>query len=145
MDKNSFIDPIKFVNLVDYYFGFLVNVWNFNKISEKTIGQFYYSITFQRPGLYNISIDFENAENYLNITIFTLNKYGQESKWESSNTYHLSQINSLIINRIDSIEYKENNYFFQSYLHTGCLQRHYDNAAKSLRLFLLYYLRIESV
>ena len=140
MGKNGFIEGVDFIKLVDYYFDFLDTDWHACKVEEEIVGQFYYSITFQIPNAYNISINLENAESYLDVVIFTLDHHGKESTWENSETYHLSQFNDYLKNKITQKDHMTNKAFFQTYSKTTDIEKLLLGAAQKLRLFLIYYL-----
>lgn len=130
------IEGIKYVEVVQLYFRFLIEEFNCMILEEKIKGEAFYEVKY----LYQekvISISYENTEDYLQVIIFILEQ-GKLPKYDDkSKTLHLQQLNASVFSKIDSEQIVANNEVFSMFFATNVFEKQLLKYAKELRLCLL--------
>lgn len=132
------IDGKKYIEIVKLFFSFLITEFSFNQTKEVENGNAFYDVEY-RDGQRTISISYENIEDYLQVIVFKL-KNGQLPDYDDkTHTLHLSELNKIILPKINKKEVEENNILFDKFETKDSLERKLMKSAKELRLSLKHW------
>jgi len=132
------IDGKKYIEIVKLFFSFLITEFSFNQTKEVENGNAFYDVEY-RDGQRAISISYENIEDYLQVIVFKL-KNGQLPDYDDkTHTLHLSELNKIILPKINKREMEENNVLFDKFETKDSLDRKLMKSAKELRLSLKHW------
>lgn len=128
-------DENKFIDLVDSYFHFLIEEFDFRKAGVKANGNAFYSFRFQHD-LKEVSISYENISDYYSVTVYLLDNGVRPDYDDKTKTLHLDKLNKLILRQLSIDQIKANNEAFLNLSATSELERKMLKSAKELRLCL---------
>lgn len=132
------IDGKNYIEIVKLFFSFLITEFGFTQTKEVENGNAFYDVEY-RDGQRAISISYENIEDYLQLIVFKL-KNGQLPDYDDkTHTLHLSELNKIILPKINKKEVEENNVLFDKFETKDSLDRKLIKSAKELRLSLKHW------
>jgi len=129
------IEGKDYVDTVKKYYSFLNTEFNMSITDERVRGNAFYDIQYgDRTKI--ISINYENIEDYFQVTIFKLQNGKMPDYDDKTKTLHLNKLNVAVISRVDRSEFSLNNKYFAKFNAKDELERKLLKSAKELRLCL---------
>ena len=122
-----------YAELVESYFSFLEKEFGYILIQEKIRENVFYEIRYAKPNK-QISVSYENLEDYFLVTIFLLENGKLPDYDDKSKTLHLSQLNKTILPIITSQQIQLNNNYFSIFKTSDRIENRILKSAKELRL-----------
>ncbi len=127
-----------YITLVESYFDFLINEFDFKISEEKIKGNVFYDVKYKDKTRI-ISISYENIEDYLLVIIFLLQNGELPDYDDKTKTLHLNKLNAEVLSRIDKSVVSLNNQHFAKFNTKDEFERKLLKSAKELRLCLKYF------
>lgn len=127
----------KFIDKAKELFGFLTTEFDYKLLNEKNREGLFYDIEYGNENV-NISISYENRENYLQVIVFKLIDGELPDYDDKSRVLHLNQLNK-IISKIDKAEIDSNSKFFSRFESKNEIEKRLLKSAKELRLCLTHF------
>ncbi|MDP4216254.1 MAG: hypothetical protein Q8927_08630 [Bacteroidota bacterium] len=132
------IDAAAYFEEVKRYFIYLITEYSFWIRDEEIRANVYYDLRF-RSQEKEISISYENLEDYFLVRLYLLHD-GQMPKFnDKEGIMDLRKLNEVIISRLDKQEILLNNEFFANFSPSNLIGREILKAAKDLRLCLKHF------
>ena len=129
------IDGKAYINTVKDYFSFLTTEFQFKCFQEVIQGNYYYEVVYERIDK-RISISYENAEDYLQVIVFLLEKGKLPIYDDKTRTLHLEILNKNILTRLEKKEIILSNQSFKVAHPQNKLEEKLLKSAKELRINL---------
>ncbi|MGV8096318.1 MAG: hypothetical protein AB2L24_31065 [Mangrovibacterium sp.] len=129
------IDGKDYVDTVKKYYSFLNTEFNMSITDEKVRGNAFYDVQYGDKTKV-ISINYENIEDYFQVTIFKLQNGKMPDYDDKTKTLHLNKLNAAVISKADKSEINLNNEYFVKFNAKDELERKLLKSAKELRLCL---------
>jgi hypothetical protein len=132
------IDGKQYIDTVKKYYSFLNTEYNMPVTDEKVRGNAFYDVQYGDKTKV-ISINYENIEDYFQVTIFKLQNGKMPDYDDKTKTLHLNKLNAAVISKADKSEINLNNEYFAKYSAKDELERKLLKSAKELRLCLKHF------
>lgn len=132
------IEEIKYIEIVKLFFSFLITEFGFKLFDETENGNAFYDVEYSN-GEKNISISYENIEDYLQVIVFKLKNGRLPNYDDKTHTLHLNELNKRILSRIDKNEIERNSKEFNKFDANDELEMKLLKSAKELRLALKHW------
>jgi len=130
------IEENKFIDYVTRTFNFLQTEFQFRLGKRMANGNVFYDVEYTDDKTKIISISFETIENFLQVTLFTMDNGMRSDYDDSSKTFHLNQLNEQILSTLDKDEFEQNNEYFKNLETKNEIEKTILKSAKDLRLCL---------
>lgn len=125
----------KYIDIVKLFFSFLITEYGFKLLKETENGNAFYDVEYSDAEK-NISISYENIEDYLQVIVFKLKNGKLPDYDDKTRTLHLNELNKKVLSGINKKEIEENNVEFNKFDTDDELERKLLKSAKELRLVL---------
>ncbi len=135
------IEGKEYIKIVKSFYSFLELEFGFNKVNEIINGNAFYDVEYKNKEKL-VSISYENIEDHLEVIVFKLFNGAVPDYDDKSKTLHLSELNKLLVKKIDKKQINLNAQYFSKYNAKDNLERKLLKAAKELRLCLKYFNQI---
>jgi hypothetical protein len=132
------IEGIKYIRIVKLFFSFLITEFGFRLSKETENGNAFYDVEYSNDKK-NISISYENIEDYLQVIVFRLKDGKLPDYDDKTHTFHLNELNKKVLSIIDKKEIEKNNLKFNKFDANDELERKLLKSAKELRLTLKHW------
>ncbi len=132
------IEGNEYVETVELYFDFLITEFGFKKTEKVIKDNVYYDIQYHDKTR-NVSISYENIEDYLQVIISML-QHGKLPHFDDkTKTLHLNHLNAQILPELGNEEIIQNSQYFLEFDAKSELERKLLKSAKELRLCLKHF------
>lgn len=129
------IDAKQYIEIVKEYYSFLNIEFNMPVSNEKVLGNAFYDVQYSDITKI-ISINYENIEDYFQVTIFKLQNGKMPDYDDKTKTLHLNNLNAVVISKVDKNEINLNNEYFAKFNAKDELERKLLKSARELRICL---------
>ena len=136
------IEDLECIETVKLYYSFLETEFGFSKINETINGNAFYDVEFINKETI-ISISYENIEDHLEVIVFMLQNGKMPDYDDKTKTLHLKQLNKLTMAQTSKEEINLNAKYFANYNSKNELERKLLKEAKELRLYLIYFNKLQ--
>ena len=132
------IEGKKYIDTVKKYYSFLITEFKMEIVDEKIRGNAFYDVQYG-DNTKVVSINYENIEDYFQVTIFKLQNGELPDYDNQEQTLHLNRLNATVISKADKNEINLNNEYFARFNAKEQLERKLLKSAKELRLSLKHF------
>jgi hypothetical protein len=133
-NNKKMIKAEEYISLVETYFSFLKEEFDFAIIEIKKTSNSFYSVRYGNENRV-ISISYENIEDYFTVIIFILANGELPNYDDKERTLHLDQLTQFI-SSLNREEINKNNEYFKSLVAKNELNKKILKSARELRLYL---------
>jgi hypothetical protein len=128
----------EYIEIVKEYYSFLVTEFKLSIINEKVRGNAFYDVQYGNK-VRTVSINYENIEDYFQVTIFELQDGKMPDYDDTTKTLHLNKLNAAVLSKVDKNEMNLNNDYFTKFQPKSDIEMRLLKAAKELRLCLKHF------
>lgn len=101
-------------------------------------GNVFFDVEFRRKDKV-VSVSYENVEAHLEVIVFNLSNGKMPDYDDKTGTFHLQQLNRLLMHKVDKEEIRSNAEYFSDYTPKDPLEKQLLKGAKELRLCLKHF------
>lgn len=132
------IEGKEYIEVVKQFYSFLEIEFDFKKVNETVNGNVFYDVEFKNKEKI-VSISYENIEDHLEVIVFMLQDGQIPDYDDKTKTWHLKQLNKLVMSKMSKEDIKVNAEYFVKYNVKNEIKQHILKGAKELRLCLKYF------
>jgi hypothetical protein len=131
----------EYLEIVKQYFSFLSLELGFEPLKETINGNAFYDVEYKNSDKI-ISISYENIEDYLSVIVFELKNGIVPDYNDKARTFHLQELSSEIISKLNQLEIRENSMIFKKFIASGGFEKRLLKSAKDLRMVLIHWSKL---